>query len=491
MRVPTTIDKNCLSAYNSSKYPWTGQTSQGSTIKAWDWSIPKSLQEQCVECIAKNWIEWPILDEIVLQEDRLLLLDILAETVPLELAVSHINDEVYWEKCYLNRWPNKLPKDTAKSRSSKTTGAQTGNKLEANAWKKYYCEMHLRDYLESLKPENYNPVEIKQLCGLCGPYVDALEIHETICSEASNGKIPLHALLTGLEHLKMLSLRFKQTYAKDEFSWNTVTTSYQDMSLLAKGLQNIRLQELRLTDSDIDCDKAIIILKALCKHDLAVLDLSHCKIGDRGAVAIARFTTLCPVRELYLVNNRIGKYTIRPLLMGHPNLLIANLARNSGTKGVKSLAYAVAQEGCELHHLDLHLNHVSDQAGNILLASLVKYNQSLKSILLSSCSLTNHFQIARALKHRNCIERLDVSNNALGEDTGLELLRALKSNSTMRKLDVRMCKISSSTEAGIQHEVHKNRIGWSKDCASESVAWDDILKAEIENALITTQGFND
>ncbi|ERL90899.1 hypothetical protein D910_08244, partial [Dendroctonus ponderosae] len=101
-----------------------------------------------------------------------------------------------------------------------------------------------------------------------------------------------------------------QTYAKDEFSWNTVTTSYQDMSLLAKGLQNIRLQELRdyfdrLTDSDIDCDKAIIILKALCKHDLAVLDLSHCKIGDRGAVAIARFTTLCPVRELYLVNNRI------------------------------------------------------------------------------------------------------------------------------------------------------------------------------------------
>ncbi|XP_048518121.1 dynein regulatory complex subunit 5, partial [Dendroctonus ponderosae] len=336
--------------------------------------------------------------------------------------------------------------------------------------------------------------QIKQLCGLCGPYVDALEIHETICSEASNGKIPLHALLTGLEHLKMLSLRFKQTYAKDEFSWNTVTTSYQDMSLLAKGLQNIRLQELRLTDSDIDCDKAIIILKALCKHDLAVLDLSHCKIGDRGAVAIARFTTLCPVRELYLVNNRIGKYTIRPLLMGHPNLLIANLARNSGTKGVKSLAYAVAQEGCELHHLDLHLNHVSDQAGNILLASLVKYNQSLKSILLSSCSLTNHFQIARALKHRNCIERLDVSNNALGEDTGLELLRALKSNSTLRKLDVRMCKISSSTEAGIQHEVHKNRIGWSKDCASESVedvAWDDILKAEIENALITTQGFND
>lgn len=88
-----------------------------------------------------------------------------------------------------------------------------------------------------------------------------------------------------------------------------------------------------------------------------------------------------------------------------------------GTKGVKCLAYAVAQEGCKLQHLDLHLNNCSDQAGNILLTSLVKYNRSLKSVLLSSCSLTNHFRIARALKHRNSIEKLDVSNNALGEVT--------------------------------------------------------------------------
>lgn len=60
----------------------------------------------------------------------------------------------------------------------------------------------------------------------------------------------------------------------------------------------------------------------------------------------------------------------------------------------------------------------------------------------------------------------------------------------MQKLDVRMCKIPSSIEASIQHEVYKNRIGLPKDSASEwdeHVTWDDPLKVEIENALTPSQ----
>lgn len=127
---------------------------------------------------------------------------------------------------------------------------------------------------------------------------------------------------------------------------------------------------------------------------------------------------------------------------------------------------------------------------------------------LAACGLTRDFKIAEALLTTNCLEEIDLSNNALGQVTrlnyslcpldsinclqecGLKVLQAMKTNSTVRKLDLRMSKISSETEAAIQAEVAKNRKNITKDGSRPAdfqiidFHWTEDLTAEIENALM-------
>lgn len=72
----------------------------------------------------------------------------------------------------------------------------------------------------------------------------------------------------------------------------------------------------------------------------------------------------------------------------------------------------------------------------------------------------------------------------------MKVLQAMKTNSTVRRLDLRMSKISSETEAAIQAEVAKNRKNITKDGSSPvdlqiiDFHWTEDLTAEIENALM-------
>ncbi|CAG9771194.1 unnamed protein product [Ceutorhynchus assimilis] len=306
--------------------------------------------------------------------------------------------------------------------------------------------------------------QIKELCDLCGPHVEILKIQEMISSENSPNKIPLNAIVTGLANLTEISLTFKQAYAKDDFSWNIVNTSYQDIALFARGLEKIRLQTLRITNSDINCDKALIILKSLLKHDLEILDFSHCKVGDRGATALAKFSMENGVNEVYLANNRIGP------------------------TGVNCLAYALTQNTCKIKILDLRLNQFLDDSGNVLINSVFFRNKFLRNLTISGCGLTSNFQLARALKSRNyCLEKLDLSNNFFDEEFGLRLLEALSfSNKTLKKLDLRMCKIASKIEAQIHQEIYQNREKGIEHFEEEipEISWDESLVEEMDEVFV-------
>ncbi|XP_050306843.1 dynein regulatory complex subunit 5-like [Anthonomus grandis grandis] len=506
MRVPSTINKNCLKAYEPHK-PYIEQLCNNRKVRSYnfencDIKIPKTLAELCVECIARYWTERPLLDEIILLEDRFLLLDLLPESLPLELTIPRISDEVYWKKCYLIRWPKKVAKikedfgylshivrngvnvlnedfiseqlgsKNGKSSASGSKRSKPSRKYSdisterpvGRTWKKIYCEMHVKDYLERLRPEDYNPEKIKELCDLFGPYVELLSIEEMISSETSANKMPLNAVTTGFPHLTELSLRFKQSYAKGDFSWSIITCSMHDVQLLAKGLERIRLKVLRITNSDIECEKTRIILKSLLKHDLQILDFSHCKIGNRGATTLAKFFLENTLMEAYLANNRIG------------------------SKGILCLAYALAQKPCNIKILDVHLNQFSNELGNVLINSLA-HNSVAKSLSMSGCGLSGGFQIAEALKRIDVLETLDLSNNRLGEDIGRKILEALKVNSSLKKLDIRMCKISSGLEADIQQEIYRNVKGVLRSEPVEQdpdvhFDWDEALVAEIEEVFV-------
>lgn len=131
------------------------------------------------------------------------LLDILPTDLPLHLTVNNITYDCYWLRCYRARWPNKPPlgrnfsevenllqrkedtrnvtsspqnnesirapnnHSTLKTSSEKSTGSNSLNSSVISAkingeksWKELYLEMHLREYLENLEPENYDPEQV-------------------------------------------------------------------------------------------------------------------------------------------------------------------------------------------------------------------------------------------------------------------------------------------------------------------------------------------
>lgn len=131
----------------------------------------------------------PIYKDIPLLPDRLLLLDLLPVDLPLELTVKNIYEDVYWKKCYYSKWPKLLPKDPPEENSFPATVSQSssgtsssveiiatnGNNRQYKSkeinssleiveseqnknrktWKHYYLEMHLKEFLENLRPEEF------------------------------------------------------------------------------------------------------------------------------------------------------------------------------------------------------------------------------------------------------------------------------------------------------------------------------------------------
>lgn len=65
----------------------------------------------------------------------------------------------------------------------------------------------------------------------------------------------------------------------------------------------------RITRSDMNCQRVKYILRGLtdCRF-LETLDFSHCKIGDEGAAAIAKFISKREyLRNIVLMDNIFGK----------------------------------------------------------------------------------------------------------------------------------------------------------------------------------------
>nr|XP_015836066.1 PREDICTED: T-complex-associated testis-expressed protein 1 isoform X2 [Tribolium castaneum] len=462
MRIPVTVNPNTLKTYNCyNERRIEKNTLRSDNLSSWDQAIPKTLQELCLESIAKNWQEKPILDEIIVTIDRCFLLNILPTDLPLALTVPKIHDDIYWKRCYLQRWPKVIPenvsldvqineivkvsnsrKSSEESERSRKSSAEAGFK---RTWKECFLEIHICEYLEKLKPEKYDAEKIKELADLCTDYVKILDIRELQCSENSPNRIPLNAITSGLGNLTELSICFKQTYVGEKFTWDTVRTSLQDIKLLAKGLEKCKLTVFRLRNSDIDDEKAVVILKSLLKHELETLDFSHCRIRDYGAVAISKFCLENSVTNLILTNNRIG------------------------AKGIEAISYAICSPTCNLKSLDLKLNPISQRGVEILMKPLTLSARKLKILHLNACGVGPISALGEMIEHNSHLEHLDLSNNPFGEE-----------------MDVRMCKLNSADEFEILQRINKNRIAMKRPrTARKPIIIEPQYKFEISDELLS------
>ncbi|KAK9888881.1 hypothetical protein WA026_001102 [Henosepilachna vigintioctopunctata] len=277
MRIPSTINVNTLKCYELKE--GFGCTSNH-VINCQNYGIlceksPYTLKQLCIISIAQNWTEHPKLEELVLPEDRCMLLSLLPEDLPLELTVPRIPDNMYWKKCYLKKWPsclirNVIDKDmfllpsslVARDEHSSLQNVEISSTnsdeysvknefSQLKTWKQHYLENYMKEMLENLDPVKYDPEEIKILCDICGPYVKMLHLEQLRCydgNELGHGgtRIALNAVLAGLSKLQEVSICFKQKYVGiNNFSWNVIQLSVQDINSLSKGLEKNRLHILR------------------------------------------------------------------------------------------------------------------------------------------------------------------------------------------------------------------------------------------------------
>lgn len=119
------------------------------------------------------------------------MLDILSVDLPLKLTVPLIEEDVYWRRCFINKWPKKIPFDVAEvesyeivkisssrkssinesissRRSSRRSSKEERRKSSLNleqkrSWKECFFEMYVKEYLETMKPENYDAEKVNNV----------------------------------------------------------------------------------------------------------------------------------------------------------------------------------------------------------------------------------------------------------------------------------------------------------------------------------------
>lgn len=148
-----------------------------------------------ITSILKLRLVHPLFKEIPLLADRLLLLNVLATDLPLEITVPIIHEDVYWRRCYEKRWPKQLPKNVANEVTFPMCSSNTSSRsetviddshtnhsedvspiinnlscFETKTWKHYYLEMHVKVFLEYLRPEEYEPEKVND----CISYICAI-----------------------------------------------------------------------------------------------------------------------------------------------------------------------------------------------------------------------------------------------------------------------------------------------------------------------------
>ncbi|XP_045471981.1 dynein regulatory complex subunit 5-like [Harmonia axyridis] len=463
---PNTININTIKCYQIEEgFFCTESKIRCQNFGEWCIHLPRSLKELCIQSIADNWEDFAQVDDICLPEDKCMLLNILPTNLPLHLTVPIIKDNIYWKKCALLRWPQKMPMnitdsgmfifnspnskeekhedkedlqvDGEKSYNSEIDESSSVNSLlpyDRKTWKEYYLENHIKEYLEKMEPAEYDPEQMKKICDICGPFVRTLNIEELRCTNNEEGslRIPLGSVLTGLPKLQELSVCFKQKYIGFEnFSWKMVQLPSKDIKNLAKGLEKTKLQTLRIINSSIEGNQCIPILKSLQKYEcLNVLDFSYCNLNDEGTISVCKFITEMNIKELLLIDNNIGE------------------------EGAEAIAYILHRRECTLDYLNIKMNLIGTKCGNLILKSLL-LNKKLKILDLSACNIKVQEIIAEVLRKCASLEELRLTNNPIGDDIGNIILSNINSNRTLKKIDLRMCLIHSELQQKINDKIRE------------------------------------
>lgn len=357
--------------------------------------VPR-LDDLCVQALAQNLAKFPNLDHI--KEEYVAAVVELVDTksIPFTVASKYIENEKFWEKSVVERWPDR-PHQLVEHGMS---------------WRRMYAEQHLAEQLERYYPSR----DGGNLESLLTQVRAARPVVQTIKFRQLRAKLDLHKVLADFQNLQTLDLRYGNKdigmrYEKTMFGMNL-----NDAMSLSQLVSNCNtLTRLVLAENLLGDESIQVLSTGLAKNNtITYLDLSHNKIGDLGAQRLAH------------------------LLSQGSLLLDLNLSDNKiRNPGVKQLATALSRN-MVLGSLSLRLNAFSDRGGATMLDALAD-NDSLTELDLAANDLSEQTSRAllRLLSKNQSLTSLDLAANSVVEGKGDRLLAALELNKSLTKLDLR------------------------------------------------------
>lgn len=268
----------------------------------------------------------------------------------------------------------------------------------------------MQTMVEEAQPQYCDEETMDDVLKLLNPYIHKLKVTELqswkppltwdkadIPTVYPTDHIDFTPILLRLEYIEELDITYGMKKVETDFSWNIFKLSVVDCRRLGKAVLPLKLMKIfRLHRSSVDDERVRALSQNLIKHKtLTELDLSHCLIGDQGALCIAKLLlTQQTLRRIILANNKIA------------------------VTGAIGIGFALLQdECCPLIHLDLRLNPLGHDGVMGIFRALVRGDKP-EELNLASCLFEDEtaLRLCQVLRLNSTLKLLDVSCNWFGEN---------------------------------------------------------------------------
>uniref|UniRef100_A0A1L8DMB9 Putative ran gtpase-activating protein n=1 Tax=Nyssomyia neivai TaxID=330878 RepID=A0A1L8DMB9_9DIPT len=432
MKYPNTVDRNALKAYIDVRVVRRQKPQNGlnSLDLKWNSDTPEPLKILCIQALAENWTAIPVYSEVIFSVDRNYLLDILSLNIPVADLSAKIQDDIFWERFFMSKWPQCCPQD------------------KSRRWIKAFMEKYLAEKLENMKIDEYEEESLGQLLELCAPHVENLilnQLQPTMSPDPDHNDhvIPLNVVLSSLQELRKLDLTFDIKNVGTSFYLGCANISTNDIKRLTEGLAKcFELQDFRLHSSKLDAETLKLLAVALDKGcpNLEILSLPHCRFGDAGLVAFIEALgsdSLPNIHTLVLTNNFLS------------------------FEGILDLSTVIKRR--KIQKLDLRLNPIKTNGAHAILGILKDI--PIKELNLSCCSLDSEieFLLLKALKECKSLEKLNLSVNRFTHELGENIMEIMPKITNLLEFDLRNTDVSTISRMIIDDYVLKNRLRKNKN----------------------------
>ncbi|XP_037942913.1 leucine-rich repeat-containing protein 34-like, partial [Teleopsis dalmanni] len=286
-----------------------------------------------------------------------------------------------------------------------------------------FRDRHLQEFIENVQTSDYDQESVQETLDICAEYINQLEINFLQPSpDGQHNHIPLDFILSNLPELHTLRLTYCTKSLGMNFYLGCNTLSKRDVLHLARGLsRSHELLHFCLHSTKLSPYQLHPIARNLDRgcHNLTSLALVHCSFGNEG---IRKFLQACnkesfsTLKILDLTNNKIT---------AEGALLLSRSLRN-----------------LKLEKFILRFNPIQSD-GAAIIFSLLNY-LPIKYLDISCCcicvGITKLFM--QLIVENKILRYLDVSNNELNEEFGVQLYKIIGFNKTLQMLDVRNTGLS-------------------------------------------------